>query len=515
MAEFFSRIEIWIIVIYMVSMLVIAFFVSGSSRNVEGYTVGNRRIPGWALGLSVLGTFTSSISFLAYPAKAYATNWNAFVFGLALPPAAYLAVRWFVPLYRRGVGFSAYELLEHRFGFWARVYADVSFIALQLIRIATVLLLVAFAMSEMIQWEVVPTVIGLGLLVIIYDTLGGIQAVIWTDVVQVVVLIGGALWCLATLVAGAGGLEVVLREVPTVKLEFGPWLGAGDDPVPFWSLASPTVLVILIYGLAENLRNYGVDQNYVQRMLAAESDREASRSLWIGALGYLPLSVIFFSIGTVLYMTHPPESLAAGVRADQVFPNFITQQLPAPVAGLVLAAVLAAAMSTVDSSLNAMSTVVLVDLLRPLRRDRKPLWPEIISLRVSTVTLGVLGTGTAVVIYSIFQAEKSRTMLDLWWEYAGVAGGGMFGLFLLAWLLPKLPSWGAVLGVVLSFPVLAWGTFAREAPHGAWWAAYQCPLDRKLVGVSGTLVLLLVGLAVMSGVRSGLFRPNPRSLPSE
>ncbi len=510
MTDLFARVEIWIIVLYMLSMLVIAFFVSSKSRSVEGYTVGNRDMPGWALGLSVLGTFTSSISFLAYPGKSYATNWNAFVFGLALPPAAYIAVRWFVPLYRRGVGFSAYELLEHRFGYWARAYADLSYIVLQLIRIATVLLLVAFAMSEMVQWEVIPTVVALGLLVIVYDTLGGIQAVVWTDVMQVIVLIGGAVWCLVTLIAGAGGLETVLREVPRVKLEWGPWLGDGQQAVSFWSLSAPTVLVILIYGLTENLRNYGTDQNYVQRILAAKDDREAGRSLWIGAISYLPLSIIFFSIGTVLYMNYPPESLPEGMRSDQVFPSFITQELPAPVAGLVLAGILAAAMSTVDSSLNSMSTVVLIDLLRPLRRGRKPLWPEIITLRLSTITLGLLGTGTAVAIYAVFRSEKSRTMLDLWWEYAGVAGGGMFGLFLLAWLMPRLPSWGAALGVVLSLPVLAWGTFARDPVAGVWWEQLACPLDRKLVGVSGTVVLLVVGAAVMLGVRSGVFRPNGR-----
>jgi len=510
MLDLFSRIEIWIIALYMLAMLAVAFLVTGSSRTVEGYTVGNRSMPGWALGVSILGTFTSSISFLAYPGKSYDTNWNAFVFGLALPVAAFIAVRWFVPLYRGGVGFSAYELLEHRFGFWARLYADVSYIALQLIRIATVLLLVAFAMSEMVDWEIVPTVIMLGVLVIIYDTLGGIQAVIWTDVMQVIVLIGGAIWCLAVLIAGAGGLESVWQNVPPVKLEWGPWVGEGGVAPSIWSLSAPTVLVIFVYGMSENLRNYGTDQNYVQRMLAASDEREASRSIWIGALSYLPLSIIFFSIGTVLFLNYPPQSLPEGMRADQVFPAFITQELPAPVAGLVLAAILAAAMSSVDSSLNSMSTITLIDVLRPLRGKRAPLWPEIVSLRVSTILLGILGTGTAVGIYSIFQAEKSRTMLDLWWEYAGVAGGGMFGLFLLAWLMPRLPSWGAALGVLLSLPILAWGTFARDPAADAWWAGYECLLDRKLVGVSGTVVLLVIGAAVMLGVRAGVFQPNCR-----
>lgn len=500
--ELFGRIDVWVIAVYMGAMLLVALYVSSGSRDVEGYTVGGRRMAGWAIGLSVLGTFTSSISFLALPANAYKGNWNAFVFSLALPVAALIAVRWFVPLYRYGVGFSAYELLEYRIGYWARAYADVSYIILQLIRVAMVLLLVALAVSRLIDFPVVSTIIVLGVLVIIYDTLGGIRAVIWTDVGQVVILVAGALWCLISL-SYTASVEGHWQHVSAEKFSLGSW--------NLFDLAAPTVFVTLLYGISENLRNYGTDQNYVQRILAARSDRDAKGSIWLGAIAYLPVSLMFCLIGTALYANFPPDALSEGMKPEEVFPNFIRHGLPPGISGLVIAAIMAAAMSTVDSSLNSMSTVVLIDMVRPLRRGG-PRIPEIVTLRLSTVTLGIVGTGLAIVIYRVFQ-QKSETILDMWWQYAGTAGGGMMGLFLLAWLAPRTPSWISAVGVILSIPVLAWGTFVRELPADAALKGLECPLHPRLVGISGTLVILACGALGVLAVQSGLLRPNPRWRP--
>lgn len=501
MSDLFARSDLLVVFGYMAAMLWLAWRVSDQSRNVEGYTVGNRSMAGWTVGLSVLGTFASSITFLGLPAKAYDGNWNAFVFSIALPFAALVAVTWFIPLYRRETQISAYALLESRFGYWARAYADASFVVLQLIRVATVLLLVALAVRPMLGWEIVPTLIGVGTLVVIYDTLGGIRAVIWTDVVQVIVLVVGAAWCLVELLfdwsAGPGNLLVT---IPREKLSLGEWS---------FDLTTSTVFVVFLYGVTENLRNYGTDQSYVQRMLCARSDREAGKSIWIGALAYLPMSAMFCLIGSALFMQYPPDGTHA-LRPDEVFPHFITNSLPRPVAGLVIAAILAAAMSTVDSSLNSGATVIFVDVFRRFRQREVPRWPEIVTLRLTTVTLGVLGTGLAVSMYLIFR-EESRTVMDIWWQYAGTAGGGMFGLFLLAWLLPRVPAWGAALGVVLTIPVLAWGTFARNIPDDTDWTWLECPLHPNMVGISATAVMLAVGAAFAAAASAGLIQPNPRA----
>jgi SSS family solute:Na+ symporter len=531
------RIDLIIIAVYLVAMMAIGYKVSDQSRDVEGYTVGNRNMSGWPLGLSVLGTFLSSITFLALPAKAYSQgNWNAFIFGAMAPIAALFAVRWFVPLYRKSVHLSAYELLGTRFGYWARAYAALSYVTLQVIRIGTVLLLVGLAVEPMLRWDAPPVgwlshltaqqwvdvkIVGLlvvsGVVVIIYDVLGGIRAVVWTDVWQVIVLSVGAVWVLAELtVAREGGVSGFFRDIPASRFDLGEWLN-WDAATGVWNWGLPSVLVMALYGITENMRNYGADQNYVQRMLAAEDERNAKKSIWIGALGYQPLNVVFCLIGTGLWLhvadikrsgeaaTESARAVSTAV-ADQVFPNFIRFELPEAVAGLVIAAILAAAMSTVDSSMNSSSMVVHCDLVKRLRK-RPALLPEILALRLWTIAIGAFGTGMAAALY-LSVRDQSKTILDVWFAYAGVAGGGLFGLFLLAWLTPRLPGRFALAGVLASLPVLAWGLLMRGLPADSPWKAYECPLHPNLVGVVGTATVLAVGALGTIAVKAGWATEN-------
>jgi SSS family solute:Na+ symporter len=504
MADIFVRGDLWVIGIYMATMLLVGFWVSKSSRDVEGYALGNRSMTSWVLGLSVLGTFTSSITFLSLPAKAFQSNWNVFVFGMALPLAAWIGTRYFVPLYRREIQLSAFELLDARFGYWARLYANISYIVLQMIRTATIMLLVAMAMHTTLGTPIVETLIVSGVVVIIYDAFGGIQADIWTDVVQVFVFVLGAGWALAVLLSDAGGPSQFFAQLPAERFSLGE-LATLD-----WSTSA--VWVVFLYGLSENLRNYGTDQNYVQRILCADSERSAKNSIWIGALAYLPVSAIFCLIGTGLWLHYGGErTLPEGIKAEDVFPYFMRTELPPAVLGLVMSGIMAAAMSTIDSAFNSISTLMLVDVIRPLRGDRPPRIPEIWSLRLVTALFGVLGTCTAIFMYLQFKEERARIIMDLWWQYAGTAGGGLFGLFLLAWLMPRLPAWGAALGVIITIPVLAWGTFLRNLPADSPWAWLNCPLHPNLVGISATVALLLEAGMVMLLVKLGLVAPNPRT----
>ena len=535
MTDWLTRIDLWIVAAYLAAMLFIALRVSKGSRDVEGYVVGNRSMSGIVLGFSVLGTFLSSITFLGLPAKTFKGDWHAFVFGLALPPAALIATLFFVPLYRKQTQLSAYEFLAQRFGTWARIYADVSYLVLQLIRVGTVLLLVAFAVAPLLDTHadsapastseggnqlglMVGILIALGLLVIVYDTLGGIRAVIWTDVTQVIILMIGAFWCIGQIVLDwEGGIGSFFSSIPREKISLGPWTN-WDWETGRWNWAISSVLVLFVYGLTENLRNYGSDQNYVQRMLAARSDRDAASSIWIGALTYVPVSVIFCLIGTALWMNSQLDhsTLPAGIEGDQAFPYFIRHALPAPITGLVIAAVLAAAMSTVDSSLNSCSTILLVDILRPLKLVPKSI-PEIITIRACTVCFGIVGTAVAALLLIIKGQDDSKALMDLWWQYAGTAGGGMFGLFLLAWLMPKIPSWSAATGVILSIPFLAWGTLVREATR-PWWvpaAIPTCNIHGNLIGIFGTCIVLGVGLMCLLAVNAGLIQPNQREETSK
>ncbi len=268
------RVDLWIVAAYLLSMLLIGWFISEDSQSAEGYTLGNRDMNGWIVGLSVIGAYVSSITFLANPAKVYATNWNVLIFGLTLPLASLVCVPLLVPFYRKHVKLSAYEIFEQRFGIWSRIYVDVLFLALMVMRVASIQYLVAKALAPLLGFSMEFTIILAGVIVIIYDVMGGIKAVIWTDLIQVLLLLAGAIWCLFVLADRCGGWTTMMSQLPAEKTSFGPWWS--------WDRSIDTFFVTLLYGLLENFRNFGTDQNYVQRMLCTKSERDAKLALSMG-----------------------------------------------------------------------------------------------------------------------------------------------------------------------------------------------------------------------------------------
>ena len=253
----------------------------GQNRDADNFSLAGRSVPGWAVGLSVLGTFTSSITFFGLPQKAYAENWNAFLFGAAMPLSAWIATRYLVVRYRRTIRYSVYEFLEDQFGYWARCYAALSYLVLQIIRVAMVLLLVTFAVAPLLDLPIVPSLVLVGVLIIIYDTLGGLRAVIWTDVIQVIVLSVGAIWCLGAVVNQVGGLAALAEGLSYNRIGLGAWDDTAGRSLP-WSdwfdLSRGTIFVVFLYGVSEHLRNYGTTKttcNDIWRLhqIVAHADR--------------------------------------------------------------------------------------------------------------------------------------------------------------------------------------------------------------------------------------------------
>jgi SSS family solute:Na+ symporter len=477
-SESLVSLDLIIIAVYLLGTTLFGAWFVRRSQTLEGYVLGNRQFPGWAIGLSILGTYLSSISFLANPGKSYASDWRPFVFSLTLPIAVWIAARWFVPLYRQHIQSTAYEHLERRFGYWARGYAGLSLILLQIGRVAIVLYLVALAMGQLLGWDIHAVILALGLLTLVYTSVGGFSAVIWTDVVQTVVLLIGAVLCAGLLLAEIPGGWGQVIEIATAERKLG--LGGFDA-----NLLQQGFWVIFLFGLAENLRNFSIDQNYVQRILAARSERSAKRALWIGGLLYIPVSALFFAIGTLLfvyYQTLPDAGLPD--KPDQVFPYFIVTQVPNGIIGVLVAAILAAGMSTLDSSLNSSATVWAMDIYR---RKIRPQASDQQLLRVTrwgTLSIGILGTSASLAMTQI------RTALDVWWEISAIFGGGMLGLFLLGWLVPRATGKTALLATGLGILLIAWGTLS-QSPGAAHWPIF--PLHTMLVGLTGTLCILVCG----------------------
>ncbi len=476
---------------YLVSVVGIGLWLGRRRPDADEFMAAGRSLPGWAIGLSMFGSYISSISFLGNPGKAYADNWNAVAFTLATPIAAAIAVRWFVPFYLREGTISAYEHLERRFGRWARSYAVVCFLLYQMARTGSVVYLLAMAVAQLTDWSVPTTIIVTGALMTIYTFAGGIKAVVWVGVLQSAVLIAGTLACLlAVAMKTPGGAAEILRA------------GAAQDKFSLGSfslsLTSSTFWVVFVFGLVTHLTNFGVDQSYVQRYLTARSDRDAKRSVWLTALLYVPVAPIFFFIGTGLFVFYQqqPELLGSAMKADAVFPHFIVKQLPLGFAGLVVAAIFAASM---DANLNSMATLTLCDLYKPYLRPTAGERESLRVLHASTLVWGAAGTAVGLAMIRV------ETALDAWWNLAGLFSGGVLGLFLLSLVSRRAGPVAGATAVACGVAVMAWmalpsleSTLKITLP-----ALLRNPLHANMTIVVGTLTIFVVGLVV------SLLRPEP------
>lgn len=477
-----TALDITAIAAYFVGITAMGLFFYKRSKTTEGFTEASGRLSGLVVGISIFGTYLSSITFLALPGKAYTGNWNAFAFSLSLPFTAYAAARWFTPLYRSMTDVSAYAYLERRFGLWARLYAMTCYILTQQARMGTILFLVALALERLTGWDISLVIILTGVSVIAYCAVGGIEAVIWTDVAQSVILTLGALASAAALLLkmpeGPGQLFTVASA--SDKFSLGPY---------DFSFMSSTFWTVLLYGVFINLQNFGIDQSYVQRYRAARSLDGAKKSVWLGALLYVPVSAIFLFIGTGLFAFYSVEPsrlpLELASQGDRVFPHFMITELPSGVTGLVVAALLAAAMSTISTSLNSSASVLLSDVVMRLFNPQMTDAGKVFFLRVATVILGIVGTGIALLMISI------KTALDMWWNLAGIFSGGMLGLFLLGVVSRRASSTGAAAGTAVGIIVIAWSVFSKN--YNAWWSN---PLDPLVTIMTGTLTIFIIGVVL-------------------
>ncbi|MFN3760447.1 MAG: sodium:solute symporter [Algoriphagus aquaeductus] len=481
--------DLSIFLVYMLAIVGFGVSFSFRERSASDFTTGGGRLPSWAIGMSIFATFVSSISFLALPGNAYGGNWNGFVFSLSIPLAAWIAVKFFVPLYRRLQSESAYFYLEQRFGAWARIYASLCYLLTQLARMGAIMYLLALPMNALLGWSIPMIIVITGISVVVYSMFGGIEAVVWTDAVQGIILIGGALACLGVIFLNIPGGPSELIRIAQESDKFS----LGSFNLDF---TTSTFWMILVYGPFINLQNFGIDQSYVQRYLTARTEQEAKKSTWLGSLLYLPVSFVFFFIGTALFAFYQaqPNLLPEGIAPDKVFPHFIVHQLPVGVTGLLIASIFAAGMSTVSTSINSSATVILSD---HFKKYIHPNPSEKLSLRLLRLTS--LGMGLASILVGLaFNGVTSA--LDAWWALSSIFSGGILGLFLLG-LLSKAQKPQAVLGVILGVLVIAWMSLSSILVKNGMDASLANPLHTNMTIVIGTAVVFLVGFGFGSLVK--------------
>ncbi len=456
------------------------------NKTSSQFTAGGGKLPAWVVGMSIFATFVSSISFLALPGKAYSSNWNALVFSFSIPIASILAIKFFVPLYRSLGSISAYNYLEVRFGTWARIYASICYILTQLMRTGAILLLLALPLNALFGWDVKTIIIVTGIAVTVYSMLGGIQAVIWTDAIQGIILITGALVSAAVLTFSMPEGPSQIFEIASASNKFS--LGSFST-----SLVDSTFWVILIYSLFINLQNFGIDQNFVQRYMTTGSDKEAKSSTFFGSLLYLPVSILFFYIGTALYSyyTAQPDLLPAELKVpgagDKIFPYFIVNALPTGVTGFLIAAIFAAGMSTISTSINSTATIILTDFYKRYFNKNASGKSEMKVLYLSSMIFGSLGIIISLALVGV------ESVLDAWWSLASIFSGGMLGLFLLGFISKKARNIDAAIGVIIGVFVIIWMSLSPLYFTEGNLLAFKSPFHSNLTIVIGTLVIFLVG----------------------
>ena len=485
-----------VLLAYLAVILLIGFGFARRNTSTEEYFVGGRRFRGWVIGLSLVGTSISSVTFLAYPADAFKTGWLRYLPNLALPLALVVAARVFLPFFRRGNMTSAYEFLELRFGPSVRVYGAVAFIVAQLVRLAMILWLLSVLILQLVEVSPTTAIIAAGLFVGLYTVIGGIDAVIWTDVLQTLVLLIGGLLCLWVVVeALPGGLGQVFREAGAAgKFALADWRDGEPQPVRWGlSLSEKTATMMLFIGLTNWLTEYSSNQNTVQRYCASRSTREARRGLWVYLFTALPVWAFYMLLGTALWVffQHHPDPMASAVlagteKAETILPWFITEYLPAGVAGLVVAAALAAAMSSLDSSINSVTTVSIVDLYR---RHLRTGLDDRHYLRVARYVATAV---TALMILGALwlNGAHTHTLQDTSTILVSLFGGGMLGLYLLGFLSRRGDGRAAWWGIVATLLFTSWTVLTNK---GALPAALSAPFDLYYTGLIGNLVMFMVG----------------------
>ncbi|MGB7158414.1 MAG: hypothetical protein WBD40_10145 [Tepidisphaeraceae bacterium] len=480
---------------YLMMIMGVGAYFANRRKSASQFMLADQSMPGWAVGLSMFGSYISSISFLANPAASFAGNWMWAGFTLITPIGLFIGTTYFMRFYRRSGAVSAYSHLEERFGPWARTYAVFTFLMLQMARMGTILYLLSQAVVPLLGgspddlWMARTIIVVVGLLITFYTLFGGIEGVIWTGVIQSVVLVLGPIIVVATLLlkTPGGAAQIFATAEAHDKIGFGPYS---------LNLAVPMFWLVILNALLEHLRNWGIDQSYIQRYLSAKTEREASRSIWIAGLLYMPVAFFFFFIGTALFAfyTAMPDRLPEGTPPDAVFPRFIAYELAPGLSGLVIAAIFAASM---DSNLNSMATLTLVDGYKRYFRRRAGDRESLNVLWLSTIFWGAASIG-----WGLFMTLKgSTTTVQFMANVTGLLAGGILGLFLLGLMTRRVTSGIAAFAVSVGVLVITWMTLSRIKLAGgdvwpAAWAAWRSPWHEMSAGFVGTALILIIGLGL-------------------
>ncbi len=425
-----------IIALFLAISLYLGFRFSSKQTSTKSYFAANGKIPSWAIGMSILATLISSITFLAYPGEGYSSNWILLVQGLMVP-IVLLATIWFVvPLYRKVIGLSTYEYFEKRFGKFARYYSSLGFVLTHFSKMGTVFFLLALALANMTGANTILIISIIGFVIIILALLGGIEAVIWLDVIQGFMLFGCGIACLVIILFSVQGGPAQVWHIAQAnnRTGFGPY------NMDFKKL---TFIVMAINGIFYGIQKYGTDQTIVQRYLAAKSDRSAIKASLMGVFLIVPVWTLFMFIGTALFVYYKQNPLPTGLRPDAVFPYFIVSQLPTGVVGLIISSLVSAAICSLGADLNCIAAVGVEDYYKkiyPHKTDAQ-------YLKAGKWLVVAAGIGS-LCIAAMYLSAGDEGVLGIVFTLYAIFSGGIVGIFLLGLFSARANKQGVNIGII-------------------------------------------------------------------
>lgn len=445
----FGAVDFSVIGLYLLLMIGVGVFFAFRNKSSDDFFRGGQRVPWFVAGLSIFATMLSSITFLAIPAKAYMTDWVFFLVNMMVVAVTPFVILYFLPFFRKIDATSAYEYLEKRFNRFVRLFASASFILFQIGRMAVVLYLPALALAAITPLTEIQCILMMGVLSIVYCTLGGLEGVVWTDTIQSFVLLGGAILTLGLILTRLeGGFDsFVTLAAAEHKFHLINWDFSAS------SITTAALWVVLLGGIGQSLVPYSSDMAVVQRYMSVSTIERARRSIWTNAIAVVPTTILFFAVGTALFVFYKshPERLDPTFRNDAIFTLFIARELPMGIGGLLVAGIFAAAQSTISTSMNSCSAALVTDFVRPFN------WIQsetryLLLARVITAGLGCLGTALAV----LFIVSDVKSAWDMFMTILGLVGGAMCGLFCLGIFTVRTNGIGAVIGAIGGAAGLYW-----------------------------------------------------------
>ncbi|MEM7454106.1 MAG: sodium:solute symporter [Planctomycetota bacterium] len=472
-ASDFGTVNMVVVVAYLLGVLGLGVWFTLRNKTTDDYFRGGKNIPWWAAGCSIFATGLSSITYMAIPAKAFAQDWVYAMGNVMILCVAPIAVYIALPFFHRLDITSAYEYLEHRFNRGVRMIGSGSFSLFHVFRMGVVLALAALALASITPLTPAQCVLVMGVLSIIYCTLGGIEAVIWTDTAQTFILGGGAILCLYFAISGSqpGSFDAAFAEQKfhMANVDFGSM-----------SFTTMAIWVVILGGLGQNVAIYTADQTVIQRYMTTTDQNQASRSIWLNGMLAIPSAIVFFGLGTALWMFYRshPEKLDPSIASDRILPLFVSMELPVGLAGLVVAGIFAAAQSTVSTSMNSGATTIVTDFLRPLKvckSDKSYLR----AARVITVLMGIAGTAAGL----LFVDPDIKSLFDEFISILGMFLGVLAGLFALGATTRRASGAGSLVGAAVSIITMMSIGFAARGKVIAG-IDFRATLEEAVPGIS-------------------------------